>query len=163
MIKKLTVLLVVFTMMLTTTAFATASTLTEAVSKDNGGISIDENNVVTVYENDGYYILSQQSRGFGENSASWVTTETPNGYTVKHKAWKEMKSSESLYGVRACCRTKVTDNKNHYSIARMTNAIGTTMTTSGRVYGNGKTYAASPYHDVHRTNACMRSNWGGVY
>ena len=83
-------------------------------------------------------------------------------YTVKHKGWKERQSQSSLYGVRACSKTTCSPAKNHWTQARMTNALGTPYTDSGKQYATGTAVACSPYYNCHISYAIMRSTWGGV-
>ncbi len=156
---------------ITSTAFAASSISDSTGSSSAGGDYIlDQNNTLYVYQ-DGEFkeveqtdgTVSVKSSGFGESNARWITTKTPNGYTVKHKGWKERKST-SVYGVRACSKTTCSPTKNHYTRARMTSSGGAiTYTDSGQKWSTGTARAKSPYQNCHYNNSVMRSNWGGVY
>ena len=149
-------------------AFCTTAFAVENLNV-GGDYLIDQDNVMYIYK-DGEFVeikgsMSRANSGFGEDSASWITHTVKDDnnkiYTVKHKGWKERKDS-TLYGVRACSKTTCSPTKNHWSQARMTSLVGTTITDSGKCWSTGTATARSPYQNVHVNNACMRSTWGGV-
>ena len=154
-------------------ADASYSTATEVTEAD-ASYYLDADNVQYVLVGDAYVpcavsisggsgsTVQPMTTGFGEDSASWRYSKTDNGYTVKHKGWKERQSSSSLYGVRACSTTVCSPVKQFWTSASMTKALGYAYTT-GTTYGTGGPLTAkSDYYNVHIENACMRSTWGGV-
>lgn len=167
--KKFYTIIFLITMLviyITTPVFATDNT-------NGADYLIDQNNIIYIFQNGKFVKIGSNNLnnarmvGFGESSASWITHQVRDStnriYTVQHKGWKEMRSSSSLYGVRACSKTTCSPTKNHWTQACMTDLTGSIIyQDSNKQYSTGTAYAASPYQDCHYTNAIMRSNWGGV-